>query len=105
MEIFKKKSILYLIANKIFLLPALLLGINITIIPDVLILVYLLYFLMFLGLLHLIAVLIISIVSICASYKKEEKMFRRILVILSIANVLLNMLSLYLFFPYAMSIK
>ena len=99
MGIFKKKSIIFLISNKVFILPALLLGINITLIPTVLFIVYLLYFLMYLGLFHLIAVLIILIAS------KGERMFRKILVILSVANVLLNMFSWYLFVTYAMSIK
>ena len=105
METLKKKSIIYLAINKIFLLPALLIGVNITFFADIFFLVLFLYFIIPLMPIHFVAVLIILIISIRAAHREGEEMFIKKLILLSVVNVFLNILGWYLFFSYAMSIK
>jgi hypothetical protein len=106
MELLEKKSIMYISANTLFIFPALLTAVNVILIPDILFLLYFPYFLMSIGmLLHFAAVFVIAIVSVRASYKTNEKRFRVTLIILSISNVVLNIISWLSFFSYAMSIK
>lgn len=91
--------------NNLFLLPILLTGININIFAYIFFIFLFFYFVMSLTWLHFVVVFVILIATGRAAYKKGEKMFFIKLIIMSVANVFLNILALHLFVPYAMSIK